>query len=223
MTVQTGDLVTRAKTRFGDPDNRILQDTDWIAYLNDGYREVNGRHRDWPWHRQFSSYLVITSAGTNGYAVNGTSNAEVYSVDSVWCIETNQRLYPVETGTSRFLDSWGQPDLNGAAESGPPMQYRMLGGQLYLYPQPDAVYHITVEGPASTPDLSLGVHPQWPARYGYALVEFALSRAYQDDGNMDWAKSHREVGESMVAAMENDLLAQPLHESYPGVVDDWYA
>jgi hypothetical protein len=104
----------------------------------------------------------------------------------------------------------------------------MVADKIYFYPQADGVYTIYVEATSSPPDLASAtpgpiVSPLWPNRFRRALVEYALSRAYQDDGNADWYGSHKAAGDSIVASMAADLIQNPLIEAYPGVVDDWYS
>ena len=214
MALTTSNLVSRCKERFGDPSEAIVTTAEWTAYLNEGYQEVNASERNWPWNLDNGIFSVNTAAGTQAYAVNGS--AELYSVNSVYNNTEDARVLPTEWGPAAFLDSFDP------TETGEPRFYRMVGDQIYLYPIPDGVYSLTIEAVTPPADLTTsGSNPLWPDRFRRALVEYALSRAYTDDGNLEYAAEHRNRGDAIVMRMTDEFIGKPLIESYPGVVDNW--
>lgn len=210
----TADLVTRLKDRFRDTTNYVVSDAQWLAYLNEGYQEINGRHR-WPWTR--STVTIPTVVGQTDYLLDASMDAE--AVDAVYNLTNDELLVP-EQGVSEYRVDYP------STYTGPPVQYRMFStNTIQIFPKPDAVYSLKVDITGSPLDLTSGgavPQPLWPNKYRRALIEYALARAYEDDGNADWAEAHRAHGESIVASMENDLVALPRNESYPQVLDNWY-
>lgn len=212
MAQTTSNLVTRCETRFRDLSHEVISAAEWLAYLNDAYSEVNARFREWPWN--FASVTVATAAGTRTYTLATT---EGQTVRSVFNTTNDYPLSPLE-GIGNFRKDYPDDTTQEA-----PIAYRMKGSQLELWPTPDSVYSIVVEYEGSPADLATSnSDPLWPDRYRRALVELALSRAYQDDGNMEWANQHRQDGNAIVDGMVNDLLSGTRHETFPRVPDDWF-
>ena len=50
--------------------------------------------------------------------------------------------------------------------------------------------------------------PVMPARYHYAIIDYACARAYMDSDNPDMAQAARRDGEALVALMRERLLTQ---------------
>jgi len=212
MALTTSNLVTRCETRFRDLNHEVISAAEWLSYLNDAYADVNAKYREWPWN--FAAVTVATVAGTRTYTLATT---EGLTVRSVFNTTNDFALSPLQGINQVHLD---YPD-DTTQET--PISYRFKGSQLELWPTPDAIYSILVEYEGSPADLTTGgIDPLWPDRYRRALVEMALSRAYLDDGNMDWAKEHEMRGASIVDGMVNDLLSGTRTERFPGVPDDWF-
>lgn len=206
-------LTARCKKRFADPNNNVLADGDWTDYLNDAYADALAASPYWPFFE--------TQVTNLAYAIGVRSAAlptDAFRVSAVWNATDQFRLTPIEGRNEVYLLF---PDQN---ETGQPTQYRVFSNTLQVYPLPEKATTLQVEyfaGPAATLLVAGGDVPVFPSQYHRLLVEGALSRAYTDDGNSDWAKMHGDREATLIQQMVNDLLGTRQSRNAE-IVDDWY-
>jgi hypothetical protein len=212
----TASLVTRCETRFRDSGHAIVSAADWLEYLNDAYREVNGQ-QSWPWMEARKTSVTFAS-GDNAEDLG----VDVYRVLSVHNSTDHYPLHPLE-GRAEFRDEFPDETIPGSS-----VNYRLRGGGatgsvLEVWPIPNHTFTTIIEYYGPPADLVSGsVNPVWPSQYHGALVEGALGRAYRDDGNKEWADDHMAAMEAIVASMTQDLMQGARNESYPRVLDNWF-
>src|SRR6478752_6021228 len=128
-------------------------------------------------------------------------------------------LTPLE-GTGQYRNDYPSPE----ASPGSPVSYRMQASVVELYPYPDAADTFIFDYDVTPADLTDGgVAPVWPDRFVRAILpDLAMARAYSDDGNAEWAQSHREAAQSAILDMQHAYLSGTNTEHYPRLQDDWY-
>jgi hypothetical protein len=214
MALTTPNLITRCEERFKDTANEVVSEAEWLSYLNEAYQEVNASYIDWPWMKDRIN-VAVTGGASN--QVSFDADFDVLTVTAVYNVEDQYLLLPLEGNDGYRLDYPG-----GDSEVGDPTNYRWHGTVLELWPNPATDFTLAADVNISPADLATSSSdPLWPNRYRRALVELALSRAYLDDGNAEWAATHRAEGERIIGNMVNDLLGGRIPH-YPYIQDNWF-
>lgn len=204
-------LTARLKTRFRDPSEDVITSTEWLSYLNDAYRDVIAAHPDWPFLEQRNSAFTATAAArtttlpTDCFRVRAVYNAtDQLAMNQIDGLDMVFRLYPSQ------------------AEPGPPVHFRLRNNLIEWYPLPEVSTTIVLDYIATPVMLSAGAdEPVFPEQYHHLLVEHALARAYEDDGNVQQAAVHNERFATGLSGMMADLLSARM-PYYPTIVDTWW-
>lgn len=189
-------LETRCRTRFRDPDQAVVTNTEWDDFLNDAYRDVIAASPLWPFLEQRNSAFSATAATrttslpTDCYRVlavyNQTDHIVLNQIDGR---DMAFRLYPNQD------------------ETGPPIHFRIRGQHIEWYPLPEVTTTVVLDYIATPALLAAGGdEPVFPEQYHNILVEGALARAYEDDGNLEQSAVHQGRFETILAGMMADLL-----------------
>lgn len=206
-------LRDRCEQRFRDPTNQIVTEAQWLLYLNEAYRDVISASPFWPFKEVASTGTLTVTAGAT--YVNLPTDAE--RVTSVRNATDDVVLQQVD-GNAVPAANWANSD-----ETGVPGWYRVYAGRLYVYPTPASDTVLDVEYPSPPADLSAGSdEPDFPENHHTVLIEGALKRAYEDDGDFARADRCKLAFDEALAAMKVDLLAPARHDHYPGIADDWW-
>lgn len=205
-------LQARCTDRFRDPSHDILSNAQWLDYLNDAYADVQAATPFWPWFATSDATLTVAAnARTTALPVN------VFGVTAVLNDTDDIRMRPFNAGTSETYAEYPTD-----TDSGPPLQYRVLGTTLYVYPKPTVTTALRVEYTKPAAELATGSDlPAFPAQFHRILVEGALARAYTDDANLKQAQAHEEAFAAILGDLK-DAMLQPQEESYPEIVDNFW-
>lgn len=204
---------TRCEERFRDPANDIVTAAEWDSYLNEAYSDVQSQTDLWPSYEATAD--VTVSAGT----ASPTITDEPWTVRSVFNVTDDIVMTPLSgltTPIRRFGDGAGPtPD---ASDQGEPRWYRMFGKSLEVFPRPAKDTTIRVEYTASlVEELSLDgdVPTHLPQSFHRMLIEGALARAYEDDGNANQARLHWDHYMTYLRRLPGHLLMSRTESNVP--------
>lgn len=210
----TTELQTRCSTRFKDTGNAVVSAAEWLSYLNDAYDTGNGQ-QPWPWMQQQTLALVVP-ASTRSVTLPLSPSVRAFRVASVWNNTNTVQMRQIDT-------HWGHLDEHGdGTDTGTPEAYQVRNGRIEIFPLSAAATTLWVNYWGSPAALTASINPEWPSQYHNALVDGALSLAYQDDGNLPWADKHLVRAQVTIDHMGNELLAGT-SAHYPQLTDDWWA
>lgn len=206
-------LRDRCEQRFRDPTNSIVTEAQWALYLNEAYRDIIGASPFWPFKEVVSTGTLTVDAGT-AYVDLPADTERVFSVRNA---TDDIPLSQVDGRTAHVIE-WPNGD-----ETGVPTHYRIYAGRIYVFPMPTADTVLDVEYPAPPADLSAGSdEPDFPENHHSLLIEGALKRAHEDDGDFARADRCKLAFDEGLAAMKVDLLAPPRQDHYPTIGDDFW-
>lgn len=207
----TAELVTRCETRFGDPDNAIYSEANWLSYLNDAYAWLLGSLPWAPWRESRTTTLVV-DANTSTEPLP----TDVWRVNFVDNTTDGYKLRP-------FRSRIQMRQVMAQGEAGAPLYYRLFDSGIQVFPTPTVNTTLTVEYFGPEADLAVGsVNPTIPAEFHGALVEYALFLGYADDDDSQNAAVHQAAAEERRKQLE-DYLGASREEANPVLVDDWFA
>jgi hypothetical protein len=175
-------MQTRAALRFRDPANALITAATWTDHLNAAYDEYSGATR-WPFLLTTGSFAVPPGGHRISVGSNVASGIkDVY--DLVSGGDEPRMLLPVPDGMP-----WKERVFLEWRVSGVPLFWEIQGANLYVLPAVTVNTTLEVNYYTDVTPLAAGTDvPVFPARYHEALVEGALGRAYQDDGNAEASK-----------------------------------
>ena len=208
-------LRQRAAQRIRDFNNNIVADTTpsatqpaaWSDYINEAYRDIDQSSPFWPWH-EVQTTLTFPALTRSQPLPTGD-----FQVLAAWDLTDQFPLVPLE-GRDQYINEYPQQN-----EQGSPMHYRIFDGNLELYPLPLVQTQVRVDLIQRVTDLSANSDvPVFPSIYHHVIVDGAIARFYEDDGNMQQAQHHWEIFKQGLASMQSDLL-QPRQPRYYEVVD----
>lgn len=203
-------LQTRCKTRFRDTNCEIYVNADWTDYLNDAYRDTVARTRLWPFLE--ASSVLTFAAGARTHALP----TDVFTLNAVYNVTDETPLVPMEGRTEKYK-VWPEQ-----TETGPPLQYNLIGTTLEIFPLPEQQTCIKIEYIGGPTMLSSGSDvPVFPSQYHHMLVEGALARAYEDDGNLNQSQVHATRFSGLLEELVQHLLAER-NDRWPEIVDNYW-
>lgn len=190
------DLISKsdATTR-----NRIK---NWInlGYHNFVLREL------WPFRE--TTDTIATVAGTQEYVLSTEfTDIDVQNIISVAIQGASQKkLSYIPYNQLRA----SEPDFDSIGSS-VPRNYYLKAGSIGFWPQPDAIYTVTVDYYKVPTELSAdGDTPIIPVGYRESLVQYALSLEHDFNSDGDFAQKAMNAYEDIVTLARNNLLAQPV-------------
>lgn len=194
-------LITQAQARFNDPDNDLVSDAQWLAYMNQSYRVVNGDSPLWPWLE--SAQQTVTFSANNNVATLVTN---ALAVNWVYDVTHDHRLIP-QMGKGdqyhTFLDVESTSDV--------PVSYQVHSNQLLLWPKNSIAIDVKYEavlfpGDASTNPADTTTVLPWPSAFHEVLLNGMLALAYLDDGNDHMYQIFWQMFMADIERMRNALL-----------------
>lgn len=166
-------------------------------YVNKAYREIFRRKTDWSWARFTQTFVTVAEQAN--YTLGATTNLQ-----KLHQVYINQRkpmkLLPYTEAKRRYAD-WEQGLVNGE----PHTAYE-LGGYLYLFPVPSAVYTVNVIASKKFAELSAyGDEPLIPDDHRDCLYWLALAMAKGHDNDLSLEYQRAEsIIQQMLAAEDNN-------------------
>jgi hypothetical protein len=212
--VTGNQLIARCKSRFRDPDNRIVSDAVWLEHLQAGYKRVIGAAL-WPW-KYVRDDVTVIAATSNAIALP----TDVTHVESVWN-GTDEHPMSVIQGPG---DNWRHmyPLALSTDETGTPEHYRLFGNTIEIFPYPEADTVLWLDYVVPPTALTTSTDPLFPEEYHESiLVEYALAIAYLDDGDAEKSAQHMEAFSAAVKEMMQAQLGSRTG-SNAEIVDDWF-
>lgn len=197
--MQLSELQALSRLRFKDLGQVILEDADWLLYLNAAYRDFLSD----------AEYPVEEAEATLTYAANAPSAAlpaGATSVRSVVLVEDDEPLFPIEG-----YDTW-QERYPDADERGAPEGYFLIGSSLHLRPTTNSARTVRVITRAVIADLAAaGDTPVFPAHYHHALVSRALELASRDHDRIDASKEYATEYADHIRRARNEFTGSRTH------------
>lgn len=204
----TSAIRDRAEARFGDSNNAIYTEAQWLDYINARYFAIWAAHPDWPFKQ--AHVTVSVTAGQRG----ATLGSGAWRVQAVVDTTNDNVLTPISR--------WQQVNEMAPDDSdeGPPECYQVYGNTIEVWPKPDATVSLKVDALIEVTALAAGDEPTLPEQYQHLLTEGALADAYTDDGNLEQAQAHEARYAALLSAMMMELLGNR-EEGYTQIIDTW--
>lgn len=216
-----GDIRNRCRSRFRDVFGAIYDDTEWNLYINEALTDVVNASPMWPFLETTSA--VVTRGAAHDRLTLGLDIPSAMRVIDVWNLTEGIQL--VETADSRQADA-NHPLSPPATvpERGITTSYHRLGNALLLLPPPaaDTDFRVDYVSGLMTDLVADEDTPSaLPDRYHRMLIDGAMARAYQDDGNMDQHNAAKAAFDSQLANLMTELIGGR-NEDYPALIDNFW-
>lgn len=165
-------------------------------FINQAYRDICEMD-DWP-------YLTVTTTGTAPLTIS-----DLGTIESIVDEGENRVISPADRRT--LVETYPDLTLTGSAQF-----YYMTGAStIATYPVSSSTLRVRYWRVVSDLDATTD-QPAIPARYQYAIIEYACMRAYTDSDNPEMAQYCRAEGDRLVQMMRERLL-YPQHQQ-PDVI-----
>jgi hypothetical protein len=226
MAILTTDLlIARLARRFRDTNFQVVTEDDWQEYLNDTFRwlQSHGGGTPWPWSEKTDTVTVTGGTATVALPAGTSVLKRVYN-------DTDKQRLRALQGNTAVDDRW--PD---EASQGVPLEYRVYGNVLHVYPTPSVDTDILLEyiGQITQLDADLGNEPTdtgdvdladigIPDQLAYLIAEYALYLAFLDDENEGAATLHLANAEKQLTQAMITFLSGQTSE-YPQIVDRFFS
>lgn len=208
-----GDLTQDIKRTFGDEAGVQLTEADILRWANAAQTEIVNNNKAIK-----TKATLPTAVGTASYTF---PDVKIQQIEALHYDNTRLESVPFAEA-ERYIIS-NDPEQS---EQGTPSFWYEWGGELTLWPKPDAVKDLTLYFTAYPVELT-GDTAQilsLPDKFYNAIVDYVLSKCYEmdEDGNASQMAEGR-----FRAAIENQLEdeRQSSHMTYPtiqDVVSSWY-
>lgn len=203
-TIRVSTAIADVRRQFGDLDSIQITDTDIIAWINQGCRDIVNTN---PVNEAETSSATV--AGVPGYALP----ADLYRTETV-----------VVGGRVLELSSFEQAMTNFGTDTtrpGQPTTWWTRGNNLFMYPVPDKAYGLVVYyNRAPNTVSSPGDLIPLPDNYYTALLAFVLSKAYELDEETELVATQVNLYQQAVRTIDNKQY--PSTGSYPIIRDTEY-
>lgn len=140
-----------------------------LDFLNTEYRNIASERR-WEWLQ--ASFTAPTVVGQNVYSLNAISPGDIRNLDAIWTVDASKLQY-----TLNYLQPLKLLDLQQnqpTTTTGAPQAWSVWGGNLLLYPTPDAVYTLTVAYTKKITPFTSVTSPLLPDEYIDGLIWGAI-------------------------------------------------
>ena len=157
-------------------------------WINQAYMDIVEAD-DWPWAQSSTTGvapITISDLGTVESATNDTAGAPLVFIDRRSLLDSYTDLTVVGSATYAYL-------TNGTTVNSYPVSTDSLTVRYWKIPVELS---------------SLTDSPLFPARYHYAIIDYACGRAYMDSDNPEMAQAARADGNALVQMMRERLLYQ---------------
>lgn len=169
MAARTIDQLAAAVENLGSPSD-TGSSARQFEFINAEYRNLAGMRR-WEWLQGLNS-AISTVVGTVSYSLS--SITDLRNLDAVWVTDAQSNQIIVRYQEPLKLLNL-QRDQQ-ATTKGSPQYWSVWGGNLLVYPNPDAVYSLTIAYTKNVTTLTTGQSPLIPEEYDDYLVWGAASR-----------------------------------------------
>jgi hypothetical protein len=197
----------RSKVReIVDMDTTDVSDALLKMYIKDGYDRMISLERRWPFLEK--SYTMSTVADTKAYQISGIGSGDVREITSV--VEGSIggiRLTLIDHADAEAF--WiGTHDTSGR-----PMHFSVWEQKLYLWPEPNDVYQLSLRGYRKPVDWTVDDVTEVDAdeRLHQSLVYYAVAQIYQLQEDVQLARFYRDSFDEAVRLAASDILRVSSH------------
>lgn len=172
------------------------------TYLRDGYDRIINLERRWPFFE--TTYTFSTTAGQRDYPVSGIGAGNLREATSL--VDTSMagnrlRITSMEEAEAVWVGGLDTPSR--------PLFFTIWGGDLKLYPKPDAVYPITVRGyrkPNYDWVLNNTSQVDCDDRLHTALAYYALAKAYERQEDPEMSALYKRTFDEAVGLARIEIM-----------------
>lgn len=192
MTKTANDVIAYVTRAFGDESGAQVTEADIIRWINSGQNEINKENRILK--ATATTPLVI---GTRSYTFPTPQILEI----EVLHVDGKPAQYMTFKEANEYVLS-NDPEFTA---TGTPWMWYEWGGDILLYPTPDAVLDLTLYYIKYPTAIAAGVDTLGiPDSYYEALLQFCLAQAYEQDD--DWtgsAQKQQQLRDSLTKLAED--------------------
>lgn len=205
------NIIDRVKRQFGDESGAQVTDADIIGWINSGQQEINRQNR-----------IIKSTATTNTVIGTRTYTFPSQRIMHIEILKYNGR--PIDYMSFNEAQEYITVNDPNNIQTGPPVYWWEYGGELELYPTPDAVGELKLYYVAYPEDVTIGSDTLTiPDSYFDTLLQYCLSQAYEQDD--DWtgsAQKQQQVKESLgTLAEDGQRYGRQYYPMITELDDEW--
>ena len=189
-----------------------LEETDLPSslvrtYLRDGYDRVINLERRWPFFQ--TTYTFSTVANTRDYAITSIGSGDLREASSL--VDTSvagNRLKLISPDEAEAVR------VGGLDTASRPLFFTFWGGNISLYPKPNAVYPMRVRGyrkPSYTWVTDGISQVDADDRLHTALAYYALSKAYERQEDAEMSAVYKRTFDEAVSLARTEIMRSSTH------------
>lgn len=181
-----------------------VSNTTIDLYIRDGYERMLSLERRWPFFEQTATMSSV--ANQRDYPLAAINAGNFREITSVVNTTSGARLQLIsyDQGEQVFI-----ADSSDAV--GEPRWWSLWGGNLQLWPKPDAVYSLALRGYRKPTDWDLSDSTDMDAdtRMHRALVYYVVAQLYQLQEDVEMASFYRATFDEAVRLARADIIRTP--------------
>jgi hypothetical protein len=185
-----------------DPED--VADTTIDLYIKDGFDRVVSLERRWPSYE--TSATLTTVAGQRDYPISGIGAGNLREITSLVNSAYGARLQLIsyDQGEEVFIAS-------STDSAGEPRWYSVWGGNIQLWPKPEAAYTLLVRGYRKPTDWHLSDSTEVDAdeRLHRSLVYYTVTQLYQLQEDVEMSSFYRATFDEAVRLAHGDIMRVP--------------
>lgn len=179
MNVQ--DVVNRVQRTFGDDAGTQITTDDIIRWINDAQLQISIDNEE-----------LLETMATADIVAGQADYATPANMNTLRSLMYNNfRIRGLSFAEfNEYIDGWKAPVAQGGYGNGKPEVFMVYGGSITLFPTPDQsltggmrIYYSRHPASVGTLADGLGV----PDRYHNSIVEYCMTKAYEQDENFEAA------------------------------------
>lgn len=197
------DIRSAART-ITELDATDVADATIDLYIKDGFDRIAALERRWPSYE--ASTTLTTTAGTRDYPMSGLLSGTMREVTSLVNSSQSTRLSWIsyDQGEEVFI-------AMNADGTGEPRYYSTWGGNIQLWPKPNAAYTLLVRGYRKPTDwhLSDAVEVDADERLHRSLIYYTVAQLYQLQEDAEMSQFYRNTFDEAVRLAHGDIMRVP--------------
>lgn len=188
-----------------DLDTEDLPDSMLDTFCREASRKIERMEKRWPMYEK--SWTLVTAAGTSTYDISALA-PDLREISAVTSDRERLRWLGPDEARMGFL---------GDTTQNRPRAWSQWGSSITLYPIPDGVHTLYIEGyrkPADWVTQGAGAEPDMDSDLHLTLATWVLSRAYAQQEDMEIASYFAQAFDNELETFRRRLVdtppAQPL-------------
>ncbi len=202
--MDVSDVIRKAGRRFGDSNNVLILETDFIDFINDGQTAIA---------REVGPVVTTTSVAASTYPV-------AFATGYIRTERIDYGGYPLQMIDKDDLDD---QKVDPSTNPDRPYFYYFFNNQTHLYPDPTSSDSTTVNHSywgMPTTVVSTATALSIPEKYQEDLVTFVTARCHERNEN--WSMYSRLMDEFKAGISTRLEEAKVSDDSYPVIRDDYW-